>query len=199
MEPLSREITVLLQETQEGDAHAAAQLLPLVYQQLRSLAAAQLRQIPPGQTLQPTALVHEAYLKLVGAEDPGWQSRHHFFGAAARAMHNILVDQARRKAAVKHGGGRQRVDAYNLSDALAAPADDMLALSEALSRLEQTHPRRHQLVMLRFFAGLSVLEAANLIGVDERTARRDWLAARLTLARHLRSDVEADTGAGADV
>jgi RNA polymerase sigma factor (TIGR02999 family) len=181
-----QQITRLLYAAGDGDSRAAAELLPLVYERLRALAASQLRRIPPGQTLQPTALVHEAYLKVVGDEDPGWESRRHFFSAAARAMHNILVDQARRKASIKHGGAHSRVSADNLADAIAAPAEDMLALSDTLDKLEQENNRQHQIVMLRFFGGLTVSEAADIAGVDERTARRDWLAARLFLLRHLR-------------
>lgn len=190
------EITVLLRSAQNGDAQAAEQLLPAVYEQLRAIAAAQLQKTPPGQTLQPTALVHEAYLKIVGGGSSDWEGRQQFFFAATRAMHNILVDQARRKATVKHGGGRSRVDASNLTDAIAAPADDMLALSEALEALEREHPRQHQIVMLRFFGGLGVAEAAELVGIDERTARRDWLAARLTLLKHLRNDSDGPAGDG---
>lgn len=190
-----RDITQLLQSAGSGDPAASAELLPLVYEELRALAAARLRNVPAGQTLQPTALVHEAYLKLLGGSPPSWSDRRHFFFAAARAMHNILVDQARRKSAARHGGGRARADAANLADALEAPAEDMLALGDALRQLEQARPRQHQIVLLRFFGGLSIAEIAELIGVDERTVRRDWLAARLELHRHLRNDqVRAELG-----
>ena len=191
-----QQITQLLRAAEHGDASAADDLLPLVYERLKALAAARLRQTPPGQTLQPTALVHEAYLKVVGSSDPGWNGRHHFFAAAARAMHNILVDKARRKATVKHGGGRRRVGVEHLSNAFDPPPDDLVALGETLAILETRRPRQHQIVMLRFFGGLTVAEAAEVVGIDERTARRDWLAARLFLLRQLEDDPEPSSGDG---
>ena len=181
-------ITHLLQAAKEGDPQAAADLLPLIYQQLRQLrqlAEARMRKIPPGQTLQPTALVHEAYLRVVSPDGPGWESRRHFFFAAARAMHDILVEQARRKASPRHGGGRKRVEATNLLVAIEAPADDMLALSEALEQLETDDPRKHKLVMLRFFAGLTAAQAAEALGVSERTVERDWRFVRAKLHKLL--------------
>jgi len=193
------QITELLKAAEAGDSRASASLLPLVYDRLRALAAARLHRIPPGQTLQATALVHEAYLKVVGETDPGWESRHQFFTAASRAMHNILVDQARRKASVKHGGDRKRVSVKNLVDAIEAPADDMLALSEALAELESSKPRQHQIVMLRFFAGLGVAEAAEVVGIEERTARRDWLAARHFLYRRLEGSLSDPDRSACDV
>ncbi len=181
------QISKLLRTIETGDSIAAEDLLPLVYDRLKALAAARLRRIPPGQTLQPTALVHEAYMRVLGRDDPGWNSHHHFFAAVSRAMRNILVDQARKKASVKHGGSLQRlhISPGTLADAIQAPAEDMLALSEVLIELEKASPRQHQLVMLRFFGGLGILEAAEVVGVNERTARRDWVAARLFLARRL--------------
>ena len=175
------QITLLLQAASEGDSQAASDLLPLVYKELRSVAEARMRKVPPGQTLQPTALVHEAYLRVVGDEDSSFQGREHFFFVAARAMRDILVEQARRKASRKHGGEHRRVSADNLAIAIEAPAEDMLALNEALDQLERDYPRKHQLVMLRFFAGLTEAEAADIMGVDARTARRDWRFVRAWL------------------
>jgi RNA polymerase sigma factor (TIGR02999 family) len=164
-----------------GDRQAAADLLPLVYDELRRLAKSRLARTPPGQTLQATALVHEAYLKLVGSQDPGWEGRAHFFGAAARAMREILVAQARRMAAVKRGGDRQRLDAAEVTPEIAPPSADLLALDEALRRLEQEDPRKGEIVMLRYFAGLSREETASALGVTVRTIDREWryIVARL--------------------
>lgn len=179
------EVTLVLQAAASGDREAAERLLPLVYNELRALARARLAKTPPGNTLQPTALVHEAYIKAVGKADPGWDGRGHFFGAAARAMRNILVDQARRKAALRHGGDRRR-------DALApdelpieAPTDNLLALDDALTRLEKEDPRKAQVVMLRFFSGLSHEQIAELLGVSVPTVERDWRFARAWLAKEL--------------
>ena len=136
-------VTEMLIAAAEGDSEAAADLLPLVYGELRRLAEAQMTAVPPGQTLQATALVHEAYVRLIGKGDPGWRSRGHFFFAAARAIHDILVEQARRKARLKRGGDRRRVSGTDLEVAVAAPSEDMLALSARLERLEQDDPRQH--------------------------------------------------------
>ncbi len=179
------QITSLIQQVSDGDAGASQELLPLVYEELRVLAEARLRRTPPGQTLQPTALVHEAYMRIVGATDPGWNGRGHFFFAAARAMHDILVENARRKAALKRGGDRQRIDAPNLADALAAPAEDMLALAESLQRLEAEFPRKHRVVMLRFFGGMNQDEIALSLDISERTVRQDWQFARSWLHQRL--------------
>lgn len=179
-------ITQLLDAATTGDSKAAAQLLPLVYDELRKLAWARLAHEPPGQTLQPTALVHEAFVKLVGHGDPGWQGREHFFGAAARAMRQILVDRARRKAAIKHGGGQERVgleDDYAL--AIEPPSVDLLALDEALIMLEARNPRQARLVELRYFAGLSAEETAEILGVTVRTIEREWRFIRTWLHRQL--------------
>lgn len=175
------QITQLLNSAAGGDRNAAADLLPLVYDELRRLANARLSKAPPGQTLQPTALVHEAYLKLVGNADPGWDSRGHFFGAAARAMRDILVDQARRKGAAKRGGDRSRIEESDAFERIQLPAEDLLALDEALNRLEVEDPRKAQMVMLRYFAGLSPEETAAALGVHVRTVQRDWryIVARL--------------------
>ncbi|MCB9854703.1 MAG: sigma-70 family RNA polymerase sigma factor [Phycisphaerales bacterium] len=179
------QITMLIRQMGEGDSQASSDLLPLVYEELRALAEARLRRIPPGQTLQPTALVHEAYMRIVGANDQDWNGRGHFFFAAARAMHDILVENARRKAALKRGGDRHRVDASQLTDAIEAPAEDMIALSESLNRLEVAYPRKHRVVMLRFFGGLRQDEIALSLDVSERTVRQDWQFARTWLHRHL--------------
>ncbi len=165
-------LTQVLQAAGEGDAGAARRLWSLVYEELRALAHAKLRRMP-GQTLQTTALVNEAYLKLVGSEDPGWEGRAHFFGAAAQAMRQILVDQARRKARVKHGGGMERVD-LDEAVSLEAPIDDMLALDEALAELEKIDSRKSRLVMFRYFAGLTMEDTAKALGVSVPTVERDW-------------------------
>ena len=180
------EVTQILNAIAEGDPDAASQLLPLVYDELRKLAAQKLAREMPGQTLQPTALVHEAYLRLLGGSpEPHWTGRCHFFAAAAQAMRHILVDNARRKRRAKHGGGRHRVP---LDDVVPAPpeaADDLLALDEALTRLAAEDPEAGQLVQLRYFAGLSVEEAAEAIGMARTTAYRHWTFARAWLLEEL--------------
>jgi RNA polymerase sigma factor (TIGR02999 family) len=172
----------VLRALEQGNALAAGSALPRVYGELRSLARWMLANAPPGNSLQPTALVHEAYLRLVGGEDPGWNGQGHFFGAAARAMRRILVEQARRKGAVKHGGGLRREDIETADVvAMGLPAEDMLALDEALERLSQRDPRVAQVVELRYFAGLDVAETAQVLGVSEPTVERDWREARTFL------------------
>jgi RNA polymerase sigma factor (TIGR02999 family) len=169
----------------EGQEHAAANLLPAIYAELRRLAAELLGRLAPGQTLEPTALVHEAYLRLVRGHDPGWEGRRHFFGAAARAMREILIEQARRKASGKHGGKGQRVE---LADGLAwiePPADDLLALDEAITRLQAEEPRLAEIVLLRYYTGMTVEETASVLDESDRTVYRDWRRARAWLARHL--------------
>jgi RNA polymerase sigma factor (TIGR02999 family) len=169
------EVTQVLSNLARGDARAAAQLLPLVYDELRRLAAARLAAEPAGNTLQPTALVHEAYLRLVGAPDGDrWDHRGHFFAAAAEAMRRILVEAARRKKAARHGGGLHRHDANDLP--LAAPAvdDDLVALDEALTRFAQVEPQKAELVKLRYFVGLTIEEAAEALGISPATAKRHW-------------------------
>jgi RNA polymerase sigma factor (TIGR02999 family) len=180
------DVTRILSEIEAGDPNAAEKLLPLVYEQLRELAAARLAQEKPGQTLQATALVHEAYVRLVdAAQVQQWNSRGHFFAAAAEAMRRILVEQARRKQAVKHGGGQLHVE---LPQDLAAPqvrSDDLVALDEALSRLEQHDLVSAQLVKLRYFAGLSHEEAAQALHISRGAADRLWALARAWLFRQL--------------
>jgi RNA polymerase sigma factor (TIGR02999 family) len=177
------DVTGILSAIERGDPQAAEQLLPLVYDELRKLAAQRLAQEKPGQTLQATALVHEVYLRLVGTSDPGWSSRGHFFAAAAEAMRRILVENARRKKRLRHGGGGRRLDLDDVDLAGAAPSEDLLALDEALERLARKDPIPVQLVKLRYFAGLTMEEAAAALGVSLRTAERNWTYARTWLHR----------------
>lgn len=174
-------VTRLLDAAAGGDPAAAADLLPLVYDELRRLAAARLAQEKPGQTLQATALVHEAYLRLVGAADPGWTGRGHFFAAAAEAMRRILVDAARGKRAAKRGGARARVPLADAAVAAELPADDLLDLDAALTALEAEDAVKAALVRLRFFAGLPEAEAAACLGLSRATASRHWTYARAWL------------------
>jgi RNA polymerase sigma factor (TIGR02999 family) len=177
------DVTCILSAIERGDAQAAEQLLPLVYDELRKLAAQRLAQEKPGQTLQATALVHEAYVRLVGARDPGWSSRGHFFAAAAEAMRRILVENARRKQRLRHGGGRRRLNLEDVEPAGAAPSEDLLALDEALEQLALKDPIPAQLVKLRYFAGLTMEETAAALGIPLRTAERNWTYARTWLHR----------------
>ena len=180
------QVTVILQAAVRGDQRAAAELLPLIYGELRRLAQARLAQAPAGNTLQPTALVHEAYLRLLGNGDPGWEGRGHFFGAAARAMRDILVEQARRKAAVKHGGGRKRLDLEGLElEPDTGGAEGLLELDSVLKKLEAQDPRRAEIVMLRCFAGLSEAETAAALGLTDRTVRREWRYLKAWMMREL--------------
>jgi RNA polymerase sigma factor (TIGR02999 family) len=167
-------VTRILQAAQAGNQAAAAQLLPLVYAELRQLARDRMARLPPGQTLEPTALVHEAYARLVGKPELHLESRRHFFFAAARAMRDILVERARQKAGPKRGGGRRRV-ALSEDVALAEPPpEEVLALHEALRELEELDPLKGRIVDLRYFAGMSAAEAANVLGLSERTVHRHW-------------------------
>ena len=181
------DVTRILSAIEQGDPSAAEQLLPLVYDELRKLAAARLAQEKPGQTLQATALVHEAYMRLVNADKaPHWDSHGHFFAAAAEAMRRILVDSARRKRRPKHGGGRRRVDLEAACSIAAGPGDDLLALDEALTRLANDDLPKADLVKLRFFAGLTMPEAAQALGISLATAERWWTYARTWLYAELR-------------
>jgi RNA polymerase sigma factor (TIGR02999 family) len=174
-------VTQMLRAASDGDPRAAADLLPLIYDELRKLAQARMAKTPPGNTLQPTALVHEAYLRLIGSDDPNWHSRGHFFAAAAQAMRQILVEQARRKASLKHGGGRKRVALEDVDLAIEPPAEDVLALDEALMQLEKADSRKGNVVMLRFFAGLTNEETAAALGVSVPTVEREWRFSRAFL------------------
>ncbi len=177
---------------------SADELLPEVYAELRRLAGALSRKLQPGQTLQPTALVHEAYLRLVKNQDPGWEGRRHFFGAAAQAMREILIEQARRKDTRKRGGGTHRVE---LSEGLALiepPADNLLALDEALEQLRAERPHLAEVVLLRYFTGLSVEETADVIGRSVSSVTRDWRFARAWLAGRLGDRAAIDAEEGAD-
>ena len=170
---------------EQGDDGAAGQLLTQVYDELRKLARAKMAHEPAGQTLQPTALVHEAWLRLGGEAQPGWENRAHFFGAAAEAMRRILVDRARRKQRMRHGGELRRVDWENLDVAMAGDDDAVLAVHGALERLAQHDPVGAKLIELRFFAGLPNAEAARVLGLAERTAKRNWAYARAWLHKEL--------------
>src|SRR5436189_3363643 len=180
------EVTRILNAIEQGDAKAADELLPLVYGELRKLAAHKMANEVPGQTLQPTALVHEAYLRLVGSGDGQWNSRGHFFAAAAEAMRRILVENARRKQRLKHGGAMQRIDLTTLDVAIITQDEPLLAVDEALDKLAARDPLGAQLIKLRFFAGLSNVEAARLLGIPERTAKRTWSYARAWLYEELK-------------
>ena len=174
-------VAQLLKAVEDGHPRAAEELLPSVYAELRRFARSLMAKTPPGNTLQPTALVHQAYLRIVGEKDPGWNSRGHFFAAAAQAMRQILVDQARRKAAAEHGGGQRRVDADDVDIPIESPSEDILALDEALKRLSQSDARKARVVELRYLVGLDVAETARVLGVSEPTVERDWRFARAFL------------------
>jgi len=175
------EVTRILNAIDHGDPRAADELLPLVYDQLRELAARKMAHEAPGQTLQPTALVHEAWLRLVGNQSVQWEGRAHFFAAAAEAMRRILINNARRKRALRHGGGQQRVDIDAIEVATTAKDQEMLAVDEALEKLA-THDRaKAELVKLLYFVGLTIPEAASILGISEPTAKRHWAYARAWL------------------
>jgi RNA polymerase sigma factor (TIGR02999 family) len=182
-------VTRILNAIDRGQPLAAEQLLPLVYDQLRHLAAQKLAHERPGHTLDPTALVHEAYLRLVdAAEQPRWENRRHFFAAAAEAMRRILIDNARRKRSGKHGGGLVRQDLDEATAAVEGPDDDVLALDEALRKLAAQDPVKAELVNLRYFGGLTSDEAARALGISSTTAERYWTYARAWLHRQIQSD-----------
>jgi RNA polymerase sigma factor (TIGR02999 family) len=183
------DVTQILSQIEDGDGQAAEKLLPLVYDELRKLAASKMAKEDPGQTLQATALVHEAYIRLVDNEKAQhWDSRGHFFAAAAEAMRRILVEKARHRMRPKHGGGRRRIDldlACTLSD---DPCEDLLALDEVLAKFAAVHPEKAELVKLRFFGGLTIPEAASVLGVSHATAERYWTYARVWLYCELGDD-----------
>jgi RNA polymerase sigma factor (TIGR02999 family) len=190
-----REVTQILAAIDQGDPAAAEQLLPLVYDALRQLAAQRLAQEKPGQTLQATALVHEAYLRLVGDKQGGdsWDNRGHFFAAAAEAMRRILVEQARRKETIKAGGNLRRVELSGVEPALDEPSLDLLALDEALKKLEEKDPRKAKLIKLRFFSGLSNQQAAAALGIAPSTADLDWAYAKCWLRVEMSGAGDAPT------
>jgi RNA polymerase sigma factor (TIGR02999 family) len=179
------EVTRIVQAVERGDPKAAEELLPLVYQELRRLAACKMSQQPVNQTLQPTALVHEAYLRLLGDGEHSWNDRRHFFAAAAEAMRHILVDRARRKEAVRHGGGLQRLDLDNVVIATETTDENILVMNEALEKLAAHDAPAAELVKLRFFAGLTFAEASEALGLSERTAKRTWAYARAWLFKEV--------------
>ena len=181
------DLTLILQQMERGDPQAADRLLPLVYDELRRIAAGKMAREPAGQTLQPTALVHEAWLRLGGDDQPTWQNRAHFFGAAAEAMRRILIDRARRRRALRHGGGQERLNVDDLELAADPNNDDqLLAVHEALDKLAAQDPRKAELVKLRYFAGLTIEEAALALGISEPTAKRWWTFARTWLFQEIR-------------
>jgi len=187
------EVTLLLQKIEQGDRDAAQRVLPLVYAELRRLAAAKMAREAAGHTLQATALVHEAWLRLGGDAQPAWRNRAHFFAAAAEAMRRILVDSARRKRAVRHGGGLERVDAQDPKIAIAAPRgsdDELLAVHESLDRLAEHDARKAEVVKLRYFTGLTTMQIAEVLGVAEPTVKRDWTYARAWLFDDIKSQGE---------
>jgi RNA polymerase sigma factor (TIGR02999 family) len=181
------ELTVILRRLEQGDPHAANELLPLVYEELRKLAAQKMAHEAPGQTLQATALVHEAWLRMGGDAQPEWENRRHFFAAAAEAMRRILIDNARRKQTIRHGGGMERVNLDALELAANLDNEQLVALSEALEQFAVHDARKAELVKLRFFVGLTSEQAARVLGVSDPTVKRDWAYARAWLFRAMTS------------
>ena len=181
------QVTLLLEALHRGDTHAADELMKQVYSELRALAARKMSMEKGGQTLQPTALVHEAWLRLAPSEQT-WENRSHFFGAAAEAMRRIMIDRARRRNAIRHGGGQERVELMEAEIVSPAADDEMLAVHDALDALGREDLRKAELVKLRYFAGLSVEETAEVLGISVPTAKRDWAFARAWLHRQIRKD-----------
>ena len=184
----NEELTAVLDAASRGDRIAAGRLLPMVYDQLRALAGARMRHLPPGQTLQATALVHEAWLRIADRQPDGWDGRAHFFYAAARSMRDIIVEDARRKGTLKRGGDRMRMGFDESWLAIEPPDEEIIALDESLSRLEQEHPDEARIVALRYFTGLTNAEVADIIGVSVSSIERGWRLARAWLRRDLRPD-----------
>jgi len=178
-------VTQIIEAMHQGDPKAASELLPLVYEELRKLAAVKMANEAAGHTLQPTALVHEAWLRLTGNQNQEWNGRAHFFAAAAEAMRRILIDKARRRRAVRHGGSHERVDLKDLDLACPVPDDQILAVHEALDNLASAHPRQAELVKLRYFVGLTVQEAAQVLGISADTAKDHSAHARAWLFREM--------------
>ena len=179
------DITLVLDAIHRGESQASEKLMPLVYQELRNLAAARMLQESAGHTLQPTALVHEAWLRLVGDGRQNWKSRAYFFAAAAEAMRRILVEHARRKSRVKHGGGQQRLNIEDLEIVQAAPDDKILLVDEALAHLERSNPERARVVAMKFFGGMTNKEVADALGIGERSVDRHWVCAKAWLFQKL--------------
>ena len=175
------DVTQILERVEKGDGKAAEELLPLVYDELRKLAAHKMSLQAPGQTLQATALVHEAWLRLTGAEEKRWESRKHFFGAAAEAMRHILIDRARKRQCVRHGAGQERVDIDAIELPVSVEEDQFLEVNHALEELEKADPEKAEVVKLKFFIGLTEREAAEILGVSERTIERRWAYAQAWL------------------
>jgi RNA polymerase sigma factor (TIGR02999 family) len=182
------DVTRILDAIERGDSKAADELLPLVYGELRKLAASKMAREAAGHTLQPTALVHEAWIRLVGNENPRFENRAHFFAAAAEAMRRILVDQARRKRAVRHGGGQERMNVQEVDVAASPEADtQLLAVHEALDKLAAHHKVKAELVKLRYFVGMTIAEAAEVLGISEPTAKNYWAWARVWLYKEIKA------------
>lgn len=179
------DVTVILQAVGRGEKQASEELLPLVYDELRQLAAARMAQEAAGHTLQPTALVHEAWLRMVRAGDRNWQNRAYFFASAAEAMRRILIESARRKSRLKHGGGQIRVELEDTDLAAVTPDDKILLVDEALTQMEVENPERARVVLLRFFSGLSNREVAENMGISESTVARHWVCAKDWLVRRI--------------
>lgn len=183
---MSGDVTRLLNGIDSGDSKASDQLLPLVYEELRRLAAAKMALEKPGQTLQPTALVHEAWIKLAGSTSQEWKDRSHFFSAAAESMRRILIDRARKRNRSRHGHGLQRVDLLEIDVATTATDEELLAVDEVMLHLAEVSPERAELVKLRYYVGMSIPDAANALGISESTAKRRWNYARLWLFKALK-------------
>jgi len=186
------DVTRILTAIEQGDAKAVDELLPLVYEELRRLAAQKMSRESPGQTLQATALVHEAYIRLVGSEARDWGRRTHFYAAAAEAMRRILIDKARHKHRLKRGGARQRIDLDNAEVAIDAPSTDLIALDQALSKLAEEAPAKAELVKLRYFAGLTIEQAAEILGISRATADRYWSYSRAWLFHEINESAQCD-------
>jgi RNA polymerase sigma factor (TIGR02999 family) len=182
------DVTQILSAIERGDAKASDELLPLVYEELRRLAAYKMASESPDQTLQPTALVHEAWLRLTGNKELNWNGRTHFFAASAEAMRRILIDNARRKLALRHGGGQQRVEILEQNIAASADDEQLLDLNEALDKLASKDKQKAELVKLRFFVGLTIEESADILGISVATAKRHWIYARAWLQTEMAAD-----------
>ena len=183
------DLTVLLQSLGQNQDHASAELLPLVYDELRRLAGARMQQEMAGHTLQPTALVHEAWLRMVGESDRTWKNRAHFFAAASECMRRILIESARRKSSLKRGGGQARLNIDDLEIATATPDDKILMIDEALGRLDKEDPEKARVVVMKFFGGMTNQEIAEHLGVTERTVERQWAYARTCLFKIIRTEI----------